>query len=265
MEKQLLGSAPLFLVSDLSRSLDYYCDVLGFNRPRLWGDPPFFAMPDYDGKIIMLQKAGARGVLNNQGSWDAYFWVRDAQLLFDRFRSNGAIVAYEPELRESYGNLEFAVKDPDGYLLAFGQQVKDVPGNASKAATGGGTTRLLNLCPVLPSLDIARDIAWYEEKLGFRNVYDSSMYNEDDRPVDYAVLKRENMYIHLQLQFPEDMQNNLSGIRIEVDNIRPIFEEYVRSGVAPREKLRLNTPWGTNEFGFFDLNRNGIHIYENAG
>lgn len=123
-------------------------------------------------------------------------------------------------------------------------------------------TRFLQMCPVLPSLDVARDVRWYEEKLGFRNVYDSTNYNED--PINYAVLKRDNLCIHLQLQFPEDMKNNLPGIRIEVENIRPLFEECIRAGVVKREKLRLQTPWGTNEFGFFDPSRNGIHFYESV-
>ena len=36
------------------------------------------------------------------------------------------MVHYEPVFREVYGNLEFAVLDPDGYLIAFGQGVEDV-------------------------------------------------------------------------------------------------------------------------------------------
>lgn len=122
MQKMFYGSAPLFLVEDLSRSVNYYCEVLGFNRPHLWGEPPFFAMPKREEMIIMLQMAGKKGVRNNDGLWDAYFWIRDAQLLFEEFRAKGATIAYEPEIRSSYGNFEFAVNDPDGYTLAFAQE-----------------------------------------------------------------------------------------------------------------------------------------------
>ena len=33
----LIGSAPYFVVSDLAASLDYYCDVLGFNAAPSMG------------------------------------------------------------------------------------------------------------------------------------------------------------------------------------------------------------------------------------
>lgn len=123
MPKQFIGSAPLFHVTDLIKSLDFYCDVLGFERPRLWGDPPTFAMPQRDGLIIMLDEK--ESVINNQGNWDAYFWVKDAKVLFEEFKTKGAIFEYELEFKELYGNLEFGLKDLDGYFLAFGQEVEN--------------------------------------------------------------------------------------------------------------------------------------------
>ena len=72
----LIGSAPYFVVSDLAASLDYYCDVLGFNRPPLWGEPPTFAMPDRDGFIFMLKQVeDSSNIQPNRtrdGYWDAY-------------------------------------------------------------------------------------------------------------------------------------------------------------------------------------------------
>lgn len=117
------GSAPLFLVSNLHKSVDYYCDVLGFERPHIWGDPPFFAMPRREDFIVMLQEEENKGVRNNLGAWDAYFWVKDAGKLFKEFEANGVSVLYPPELKEAYGCYEFAIKDPDDYILAFGQEV----------------------------------------------------------------------------------------------------------------------------------------------
>ncbi len=83
-------------------------------------------MPHREGFIIMLQKAEGKAPNTNDGLWDAYFWVSDVQALFKEFEANGAIIAYRPELKEGYGNVEFAVKDPDGYLIAFAQEVEDV-------------------------------------------------------------------------------------------------------------------------------------------
>jgi catechol 2,3-dioxygenase-like lactoylglutathione lyase family enzyme len=131
MARNAFSIAPLFMVSDLLKSLDYYCDVLGFRRPRLWGDPPSFAMPDREGLIIMLQQEKDVELIRSNykkcGAWDAYFWVNDARALFEDFKAKGAKFHYEPTYRELYGNLEFAVLDPDGYLMAFGQDVGEAP------------------------------------------------------------------------------------------------------------------------------------------
>ena len=118
---RIIGSAPQFFVTDLARSLDFYCDVLGFERPRLWGDPPFFAMPQRDGHIVMLNQNDA-APRNNGGQWDAYFWVDDAGALSEEFAAKGAVFLYGPELKD-YGCFEFALHDPDGYVLAFAHEV----------------------------------------------------------------------------------------------------------------------------------------------
>ena len=62
----LTGSAPYFVVSDLAASLDYYCGVLGFDRPHLWGEPPTFAMPSRDGFIFMLKQVKNRDNITPQ-------------------------------------------------------------------------------------------------------------------------------------------------------------------------------------------------------
>ncbi|HMQ62740.1 MAG TPA: glyoxalase/bleomycin resistance/extradiol dioxygenase family protein [Flavilitoribacter sp.] len=118
-------------------------------------------------------------------------------------------------------------------------------------------TRLLQIVPVLPSADIAGDIAWYREKTGFEPFFQDEMY---------AGLRRENLHIHLQWHAgtPEDPLLGGSVIRIFVEDIRSIFEEFVERGAVSREKLRMNTPWRTHEFGFFDLNHNAVFIVENA-
>jgi hypothetical protein len=51
----------------------------------------------------------------------AYFWIRDADALFDEFEKNGVEVVYEPKIIELYTMKEFAVRDLNGYVLAFGQ------------------------------------------------------------------------------------------------------------------------------------------------
>src|SRR5688572_28835404 len=116
-------------------------------------------------------------------------------------------------------------------------------------------TDFLKIIPVLPSADIARDIAWYKEKTGFETFFFDKMY---------AVLYRENLVLHLQWHADTESDPLLGGsvIRIYVKHIQPLFEEFLQRGTITEDSFKSNTPWHTNEFGFYDLNRNAIFIME---
>ncbi len=38
----------------------------------------------------------------------------------------------------------------------------------------------------------------------------------------------------------------------------------LKRSTVTKDKLRLNTPWKTHEFGFFDLNKNAIFFVQDA-
>ena len=111
--------------------------------------------------------------------------------------------------------------------------------------------------PVLPSANIARDVAWYKEKAGFSILFSDPMY---------AALYRDKINIHLQwhADTPDDPLLGGSVVRIFVKNIKPVFEEFVKRGTVKQDRLRLNTPWHTHEFGFYDLNNNAIFMVEDV-
>ena len=114
------------------------------------------------------------------------------------------------------------------------------------------------ISPVLASADVARDVDWYEEKLGFKNVYDSSAYQDGE--IDYAVIGRDNLYMHLQFQFPEDMIS--TDVKFEVENIELLYRELLNVGVIKEEQIRRNTLWNTSEVTFFGPSGNRITFLE---
>lgn len=255
MTNKLLGSAPLFFVTDIQKSVDYYCNVLGFTNTGLWGEPAFFSMPRRDNMIVMLQETESKQVNNNEKSWDAYFWVDDADALFKEFTDKGVIVDYPPEHKEAYGCYEFAIKDPDGYTLAFGQEEESTQ---FEETPDSGETIFNYTSPVLASENVARDAAWYENNLGFKNVYNSTHYQEG--PMDYAVLRKQNQLIHLQFQFPEDMTS--TDLKFQVQNLRHIQDQLLAQKVITEKNIYPNTAWETNEVRFFDPSRNRITLLE---
>ncbi len=82
----------------------------------------------------------------------------------------------------------------------------------------------------------------------------------------YAVLRRQHLHVHLQWHADTVDDPLLGGsvMKVFVGNIKPLFEEFVSRGTVASDKLRLNTPWNTHEFGFYDLNRNAIFFVEDV-
>lgn len=122
---RLLKAASYFPVADVARSMSYYQEVLGFAVDYSAGNPPQFAICSRDGLSIMLRRvehpericpSEAQG-----GTWDAFFWVDDAQALHAQLADAGAETVYGPLKQDAYQMLEFAVRDCDGHVLGFGQ------------------------------------------------------------------------------------------------------------------------------------------------
>jgi hypothetical protein len=116
-------------------------------------------------------------------------------------------------------------------------------------------SEFLQAVPVLPSQNIQRDMDWYAQNLGFRKIFGDEMYGR---------IQLDSIHLHLQwhADTPEDPLNGGSVVRIFLQNIHPYFEALVAKGVVGKDKLRLNTPWGTHEFGLYDLNQNAIIFVE---
>jgi uncharacterized glyoxalase superfamily protein PhnB len=129
----VIGVAPFFLVADVRKAAEYYRDKLGFAlRGYFFEEPPVFGMVARDDRVVMLRLArDGRGGSNRSyapEAIDAYFWADDVDALHAEFQKSGADIAMPPTLR-IYGMKEIEVRDLDGYVLCFGE---DVPsGSAS--------------------------------------------------------------------------------------------------------------------------------------
>ena len=121
------GIAPFFLVADVVRAAEYYRDKLGFAIiGYFFEDPPVFAMVGRDDRIVMLSLMTAGRGGSNRGhmgeALDAYVWVDDVEALYAELQQRGADVISPPQLR-IYGMKELEVRDLDGYVICFGEDV----------------------------------------------------------------------------------------------------------------------------------------------
>lgn len=125
------GIAPLFLVEDVVRAAEYYRDKLGFEIGTYFLDPPVFVIVRRDKIAIMLSWTDcAHGGSNSKWkteSFDAYIWVDSVGDVHTQLTTRHADVVSDPQLK-SYGMKEFDVRDADGYVIRFGE---DVPGSAN--------------------------------------------------------------------------------------------------------------------------------------
>jgi len=127
----LTAIAPYFLVPDVVLAAEYYRDKLGFAiRGYFFENPPVFAMVARNDLTIMLAlMEGGRGGPNRAYKdigLDAYVWAGDVDALYAEFQQSGANLVAPPVLR-TYGMKEFEVRDIDGYIICFGQDIPGIP------------------------------------------------------------------------------------------------------------------------------------------
>jgi predicted enzyme related to lactoylglutathione lyase len=121
----LTGHATVLLVEDVRRATDYYRDALGFDVELYDRIPDHYGYARRDGCHVHFARFD--GVAPRPNSdvvppdmFDAYFWVDDVDRLYADVVEREAEVVHGP-VNQGYGLREFRVRDPEGYILAFGQ------------------------------------------------------------------------------------------------------------------------------------------------
>jgi catechol 2,3-dioxygenase-like lactoylglutathione lyase family enzyme len=122
------GLGPLLQVFDMSTSLAFYCDVLGFEVAASAGPPA-------DVGWVLLRLGGVKLLLNTayekpdrppapdprriaaHHDTALYFGCRDVDAVYQHLREKG--VAMKPPAIAPYGMKQLYAHDPDGYNLCF--------------------------------------------------------------------------------------------------------------------------------------------------
>ena len=120
---RFLNVAPRLPVADLDRTITFYTEFLGFDCGALWPEhEPTFAILDRD-QINVQFEVAEKGV--RVGNATLSFDVEDAlavkELLNGRVR-----IEWGPEVYW-FGRREFAIRDPDGYLIIVSEETGDPP------------------------------------------------------------------------------------------------------------------------------------------
>ncbi len=118
--------SPFFIVSNVDRTVAFYCQKLGFEKT--FQEPernPFFAILRRDGAQLLVKSDGEVTPLPNPKRhpsmrWDAYVYAPDPDALAAEFVDRGA--SFSAPLKDTLDGLRgFELTDPDGYVLFFGR------------------------------------------------------------------------------------------------------------------------------------------------
>ena len=126
---RLSSSAPCFPVADVDDTMRWYEQQLGFEvHPFPEKAPHAFCILVRDQVEIMLQRIEGyqKPDLYKKragGVWDTYIRMRGVNEFYESLRDKVEIL--RPLQKQPYGDSEFEVKDPNGYVLAFSELVGD--------------------------------------------------------------------------------------------------------------------------------------------
>ncbi len=119
---KMIGIAPQIVVPDVTKTAEYYRDILGFRIIGYFLDPPVYAMVERDGLQIHFAKSDSSEINVNEnvrkGSTDFVIWVPEIDAFFDELKSQGADIV-EGIVKRVYGSREFLVRDCNGYKILF--------------------------------------------------------------------------------------------------------------------------------------------------
>ena len=122
------GSSPILAVANVTETIRFYTEVLGFTSSWSWGTPPTFGAATW-GKVTMMfcYQPDLATKIEGHGHW---FDVEDVDSLHDLHLEKGAMIV-SPIENKPWGKREYTVRDLNGYHLRFA-------GDPSHVSKGSG-------------------------------------------------------------------------------------------------------------------------------
>ena len=124
---QIKSAVPTFPVPDVASTARWYSEHLGFRIAGTFPnqEPYAYASLQRDAAEIMLLSMPGyeKPDLSHrrpEGLWDAYIRMQGVHGLYEAV--SGQPFVHMPLKLQPYGDWEFEVRDPNGYVLVFGGQ-----------------------------------------------------------------------------------------------------------------------------------------------
>jgi uncharacterized glyoxalase superfamily protein PhnB len=124
---KLQATTPVFLVSDIASTMQWYRTNLQFEGRAVPEAPPhtFGIMTKDDVEIFLQQLAGYEKPdlydRRDGGVWHVYVRTQGVREWYEAVSKRAAVTMVYRLRRQPYGQIEFAIRDLNGYVLVFAE------------------------------------------------------------------------------------------------------------------------------------------------
>ena len=112
MKTKFTSLVPIFSVGDLSKSIEFYTETLGFQLDFIYGEPQFYAGLFKDSIELHLVSKNLRQPAGSGNLSDLHQKLIEAKVQ----------IIVPPDDRD-YGLRDFSCKDLDGNIIVFGTDI----------------------------------------------------------------------------------------------------------------------------------------------
>ncbi len=122
---------PNLLVSNVERSLAFYENVLGFSRGMVVPDRAPFVFASvtsgpvevfFNDRSTVARENPQMKAVSPGGGNTMFIEIDGVDALHDRIKAQANVLM--APVTQGYGMREFAIEDPDGYVITFAERVK---------------------------------------------------------------------------------------------------------------------------------------------
>ena len=119
MKTKFTSLTPIFSVSDLSKSIEFFTETLGFQLDFIYGEPQFYAGLFKDSVELHLVSKNLR---QPAGSGNLSILTNEVDDLHQKL-IDAKVQIIVPLDDRDYGLRDFSCKDPDGNIIVFGTDI----------------------------------------------------------------------------------------------------------------------------------------------
>jgi catechol 2,3-dioxygenase-like lactoylglutathione lyase family enzyme len=118
-QANLIGIGPVLPVADVEATVAYYCNVLGFERDFVIGDPPDHGSVTRCRVGIQFTLPRGAFAASDYPGW-FYVFVENIDAIAAEYEQRG-VQFTQPLASRDHGMREFEILDINGFRLRFGQ------------------------------------------------------------------------------------------------------------------------------------------------